>query len=59
MTVHTPATIAGMPNKPKTPLRAVRISDDLWQAAQAKAAEKGETVTDVLRRSLEKYVRTK
>jgi hypothetical protein len=48
-----------MPNKPKTPLRAVRISDDLWQAAQAKAAEKGETVTDVLRRSLEKYVRTK
>lgn len=48
-----------MPNKPKTPLRAIRISDELWQAAQAKAAEKGETVTDVLRRSLEKYVRTK
>lgn len=57
--VHTPDTIAGMPNKPKTPLRAVRISDELWQAAQAKAAEKGETVTDVLRRSLERYVKSK
>jgi hypothetical protein len=48
-----------MPNKPVTPLRSIRISDTLWQAAQAKAAEKGETVTDVIRAALEKYVRSK
>lgn len=52
-------TIGTMPNKPKTPHRTIRISDELWQAAQAKAAERGETLTDVLRRSLERYVKTK
>lgn len=57
--VSTPATIGTMPNKPKTPLRAVRISDDLWQAAQAKANEKGESVSDVIRRALERYVKSK
>lgn len=46
-----------MPNAPKTPLRSVRIPDDLWQQAQAKAAAKGETVTDVIRSALERYVK--
>lgn len=48
-----------MPNQPKTPARSVRVADATWQAAQAKAAEKGETVTDVIVRSLERYVKAK
>lgn len=45
-----------MPSSPKTPQRAVRISDKLWAAAQAKAKIRDETVTDVIRRALERYV---
>jgi predicted HicB family RNase H-like nuclease len=46
-----------MPNAPKTPSRNVRVPDELWQATQAKAAKNGETVSDVVRRALEKYVK--
>lgn len=45
------------PNQPATPNRTVRVSDDLWHAAQRKAADRGETVTDVIIRALERYVR--
>lgn len=48
--------MTGMPNQPKTPTRAVRIEDGLWRAAQKRASEKGETVSDVLRRALQRYV---
>ena len=40
-----------------TPPRSVRVSTDLWQAAQARAAERGETVTDVIVRALNRYVK--
>jgi hypothetical protein len=40
-----------------TPPRSVRVPDDLWRAAQEKAARRGETLTDVIRRALERYVR--
>lgn len=40
-----------------TPPRSVRIPDELWQAAKTKAAENGETVTDVIVRALERYVK--
>lgn len=46
-----------MPNKPATPGRSVRISDELWEAAQRAAADNDETVTDVIVRALERYVR--
>ncbi len=46
-----------MPNQPKTPARSVRVAPLLWDAAKAKAAERGETVTDVLVRALERYVK--
>jgi predicted HicB family RNase H-like nuclease len=42
-----------------TPPRSVRVPDALWTAATAKAAEQGVTVTDVLVRALERYVRRK
>ena len=45
-----------MPNAPKTPLRNVRVSDDLWEAAMSKALERGESLSAVIRRALEKYV---
>lgn len=49
-------TVRKVPNQPKTPARGVRVADDLWQAAKKKAAEEGETVTDVIVRALEEYV---
>lgn len=50
---------SNMPNSPRPGVkgRNVRVSDDLWEAAKIRAAERGETVTDVLRRALERYTR--
>ncbi len=53
----TPATVPRVPNQPKTPLRSFRIPDEVYKAAQAKAATRGESVSDVVRRALERYVR--
>lgn len=53
----TPATVSGVPNQPKTPQRSFRIPDEVYEAAKAKAAAKGETLTDVVRRALERYVK--
>lgn len=44
-----------MPNQPKTPGRSVRVPDPLWEAAKAKTAARGETVTDVVVRALNEY----
>jgi hypothetical protein len=41
---------------PDTP-RAIRIPDALWQAALARAQERDETVSDVVRRALERYIK--
>lgn len=38
-----------------TPRRTVRVSDDLWDAATARAAREGVTVSDVVRLALEAY----
>lgn len=38
-----------------TTSRAIRIGDDLWAAALAKADERSETVSEVVRRALELY----
>lgn len=48
-----------MPNQPRpdNPARSVRVPDDLWTAAKERAAERGETVTDVLLRALRRYVK--
>lgn len=45
------------PNQPATPLHSVRVDQDLWEAAQRVAADRDETVTDVLVRALQRYVR--
>ena len=46
-----------LPNAPKTPLRNVRVPDDLWDAAMSKALDRGENLSEVIRRALEKYVK--
>jgi predicted HicB family RNase H-like nuclease len=46
-----------MPNAPKTPSRNVRVPDDLWHAAMSKALDRGESLSDVIRRALENYVK--
>lgn len=47
-----------MPNAPKTPLRSIRVDTDLWRAAQAVAAARGESLSDVIRRALVRYGRS-
>lgn len=47
-----------VPNQPATPVRTVRISDELWDALRERADERGETVTDVILRALRLYLRT-
>jgi purine-nucleoside phosphorylase len=37
--------------------RSVKVADDLWNAAQRKAEERGERVSDVIRVALERYVK--
>ena len=46
-----------MPNQPATPHRSVRVPDELWEASKRIAADRGETVTDVIIRALTRYVR--
>lgn len=40
-----------------TPLRNLRIPDDLWQAAKTKAASEHTTVTAVVIAALRRYLR--
>ncbi len=40
-----------------TPPRSVRVPDDLWRNAQEIALTRGETVTAVITRALERYVK--
>jgi antitoxin component of RelBE/YafQ-DinJ toxin-antitoxin module len=44
-----------VPNQPKTPQRTVRVPDDVWLAAQERAAQEGVTISEVIRRALQKY----
>lgn len=39
-----------------TPVRNVRVDDELWRAAQAEAKERNETLTDAIVRALRRYV---
>lgn len=45
--------------KARTPPRSVRVPAPLWEAAKAKAEERGETVTDAIVRYLNWYTKTK
>lgn len=56
--MFTPApSVLAVPNQPATPTRTVRVPDELWEAALRIAHDRGETVSEVVRRALERYVR--
>ena len=44
------------PNQPKTPMHSFRCPDELWEKGKAAAEANDETLADVLRRSIERYV---
>ena len=44
-----------MPNAPRTPARNIRIDDAVWNAARARAAAEGTTVSSVVVAALEVY----
>jgi len=46
-----------VPNQPRTPGRMFRINPDLYAAAKAVAAARGETLTAVVTLALTRYVR--
>lgn len=46
-----------VPNKPKTPIRGIRVPDELWRDAQAVAAARDEDVSAEVRAALERYVK--
>jgi hypothetical protein len=41
-----------------TPLRAVRVPDEVWRAAQAKARSENKPLSTVIRRLLAQYARS-
>ena len=43
--------------RPPKRARSVKVSDDLWLAAQATAEQRGEVVSEVIRAALERYVK--
>jgi predicted DNA-binding protein len=49
------ATVAGVPNQPKTRQTNFRIPEDVKTRAQAKAESEGRTLTDVVVEALEDY----
>lgn len=53
----TPTTLGAVPNVEKTPRRTVRVPDEVWQAAQAKAEARGEVLSEVIRKALERYAK--
>jgi hypothetical protein len=42
----------------KTPVRNLRVPDDIWRAAQEKAEAEGRTLTDVIVAYLRRYIST-
>jgi hypothetical protein len=42
---------------PETPRRTIRIPNKTWNAAKATARRKGDTLSEVIRQSLERYVK--
>lgn len=43
-------------NQPKTPHRTIRVSHDIWNAAQEKAKTEGRTLSELIREFLTDYL---
>ena len=46
-------------SKPAMVMRSIRVPLKLWNEARAKADEREENISDVIREALERYVRRK
>lgn len=48
-----------MPNQPAAGVRprSIKVSDELWEKAKKRADEKGETVSEAVRKFLERYAK--
>jgi hypothetical protein len=46
-----------MPDQPKTPQRTIRIDDELWAAARAKAVMEGTNVSAIVRAAVIEYLK--
>lgn len=46
----------GVPNQPRTPGRAVRVPDSTWNPAQEAARRRGDTLSEIMRDSLDAYI---
>lgn len=46
-----------MPNMPATPVRSIRIPDEVWEELRRRADDRGETITAVVLRALRAYLR--
>lgn len=53
----TPANVPPVPNQPKTPLKSFRIPQALYEKAQVRAEERGESLSHAIRKFLERYTR--
>lgn len=48
-----------MSPRPIARARSIKVRDPLWDAAMAKADERGEVLSEVIRAALERYVKSK
>lgn len=58
MTVNTSGTVRRVPKQPMV-MRSIRVPERLWNEAKSKADEREESISDVVRDALERYVRRK
>lgn len=56
--VNTPTTLLPVPKR-KMVIRSLRVPLKLWDDAKARADERDENISDVIREALERYVRGK
>lgn len=56
--VKTTDTV-GLVTKPPMVMRSLRVPEKLWNQAKDKADERDESISDVVREALERYVRSK
>jgi hypothetical protein len=55
--VYAPAKIAGVPNQPRTPNRALRVDDDLWRDYGEACKAEGVSMSDDLRAHMTRKVK--
>ena len=45
-------------SRPARTTRTIRVEDDLWDAAKRKAEERGDVLSEEIRKFLQRYVRS-